>query len=70
MQELGLYASVCLLNSLTHPFELNPEGRSWHSLTFITDTRAIVYGGLNQYNIVLSKYKCMFGLFSRKEEYK
>lgn len=40
--------------NLTRPYDLNPEGRSWHSFTFITDTRAIVYGGLNQYNTVLS----------------
>ncbi|KDR10609.1 Kelch domain-containing protein 1 [Zootermopsis nevadensis] len=46
--------SMMWSGNLTHPFELNPEGRSWHSLTFITDTRAIVYGGLNQYNIVLN----------------
>ncbi|PSN36875.1 Kelch domain-containing protein 2 [Blattella germanica] len=40
--------------SLTRPFELNPEGRSWHSFTFIRDTCAVVYGGLNQFNTVLN----------------
>jgi len=46
---------ACLLDSLTRPFQLSPEGRSWHSFTFVTDTRAIVYGGFSQYNTVLSK---------------
>ncbi|XP_069671487.1 kelch domain-containing protein 2-like isoform X2 [Periplaneta americana] len=40
--------------NLTRPFELNPEGRSWHSFTFITESRAVLYGGLNQFNTVLS----------------
>ncbi|XP_069671488.1 kelch domain-containing protein 2-like isoform X3 [Periplaneta americana] len=39
--------------NLTRPFELNPEGRSWHSFTFITESRAVLYGGLNQFNTVL-----------------
>lgn len=40
--------------NLTQPFQLSPEGRSWHSFTFVTDTRAVVYGGFSQYNTVLS----------------
>jgi len=31
-----------------------PEGRTWHTLTFISDDRAVLYGGLSQYNAVLS----------------
>ncbi|XP_075232882.1 kelch domain-containing protein 1-like isoform X2 [Lycorma delicatula] len=31
-----------------------PEGRSWHSLTFISPDTAIVYGGLSQLNVVLN----------------
>lgn len=33
-----------------------PEGRSWHSLTFTSPDTAVLYGGLNQYNVVLSEY--------------
>ncbi|KAJ9589657.1 hypothetical protein L9F63_017146 [Diploptera punctata] len=40
--------------ALTRLVDLNPEGRSWHSFTFIRDTRAVVYGGLNQFNTVLN----------------
>lgn len=33
-----------------------PEGRTWHTLTFIAPDRAVLYGGLSQYNAVLSEY--------------
>ncbi|XP_046664923.1 kelch domain-containing protein 1-like isoform X2 [Homalodisca vitripennis] len=31
-----------------------PEGRTWHTLTFISPDKAVLYGGLSQYNAVLS----------------
>lgn len=34
-----------------------PEGRTWHTLTFIAPDRAVLYGGLSQYNAVLSEYR-------------
>ncbi|KAG8225373.1 hypothetical protein J437_LFUL005388 [Ladona fulva] len=30
-----------------------PEGRSWHSLTFIREDKAILYGGFNQFDTIL-----------------
>ncbi|KAG8304736.1 ubiquitin-protein transferase activity protein [Homalodisca vitripennis] len=30
-----------------------PEGRTWHTLTFISPDKAVLYGGLSQYNAVL-----------------
>ncbi|XP_046383157.1 kelch domain-containing protein 2-like isoform X2 [Ischnura elegans] len=33
--------------------QANPEGRSWHSLTFVEDGKAVLYGGFNQHNIIL-----------------
>ncbi|XP_067011979.2 kelch domain-containing protein 2 isoform X2 [Anabrus simplex] len=40
--------------SLVKPLDQQPEGRSWHSFTFISPNRAVLYGGLNQFNTVLS----------------
>lgn len=40
--------------NLTKPFEPGPVGRSWHSFTFVSPTQAVLYGGLNQFNSVLS----------------
>uniref|UniRef100_A0A1B6DM86 Kelch domain-containing protein n=1 Tax=Clastoptera arizonana TaxID=38151 RepID=A0A1B6DM86_9HEMI len=31
-----------------------PEGRTWHSFTFISPNQAVLYGGLSQHNAVLS----------------
>ncbi|XP_046664924.1 kelch domain-containing protein 1-like isoform X3 [Homalodisca vitripennis] len=31
-----------------------PEGRTWHTLTFISPDKAVLYGGLSQYNAVLN----------------
>ncbi|XP_049769129.1 kelch domain-containing protein 2-like isoform X1 [Schistocerca cancellata] len=52
----------CLdLDTMTWSGDLNnslqcakPCGRSWHSLTFISPQRAILYGGLNQMNTILN----------------
>nr|CAD7257033.1 unnamed protein product [Timema shepardi] len=39
---------------LTPHFDDSPPGRSWHTLNFISPTRAVVYGGLDQTNSILS----------------
>lgn len=31
-----------------------PEGRTWHTFTFVTPNQAVLYGGLSQHNVVLS----------------
>ncbi|XP_071441235.1 kelch domain-containing protein 2-like [Hetaerina americana] len=38
---------------LTEPHRTNPEGRSWHSFTFVKEGKAILYGGFNQHNVIL-----------------
>nr|CAD7462712.1 unnamed protein product [Timema tahoe] len=40
--------------NLTPHFDDSPPGRSWHTLNFISPTRAVVYGGLDQTNSILS----------------
>ena len=32
-----------------------PEGRSWHSLTAVSDRYLILYGGFSETNVPLSK---------------
>lgn len=34
-----------------------PEGRTWHTFTFVTPSQAVMYGGLSQHNAVLSKFQ-------------
>ncbi|CAB3379204.1 Hypothetical predicted protein [Cloeon dipterum] len=40
--------------NLTHNASEAPEGRSWHSFTFIDNNTAIVYGGFSQKDMILS----------------
>lgn len=45
-----------LYSSVNETAEYVPPGRSWHSFTFISPNRAVLYGGFSTYNNVLSKY--------------
>ncbi|XP_059480297.1 kelch domain-containing protein 2-like isoform X2 [Neocloeon triangulifer] len=40
--------------NLTNLSDECPEGRSWHSFSFINDTTAIIYGGFSKNNMILS----------------
>ncbi|XP_063217014.1 kelch domain-containing protein 1-like isoform X2 [Bacillus rossius redtenbacheri] len=46
-------------SNLTDPSEATPPGRSWHSFNFTCPEKAVIYGGLNSHNTVLSDCWCL-----------
>ena len=58
-----LYVALCC-SLMDDTLQDVPDGRSWHTFKFVSENKAVVYGGFNSSEQVLSKALDFYLLFS------